>query len=96
MRLLNLLIVIALTSCCRPYKAHFDCPINEGAPCTSMTKIESLIVETEEGQDIFIGSKWGHAFPRPNKATKIWVSPFAAKNEGIPEGYINLLEECGI
>ena len=45
-----------LTSC-QIYRNQFDCPPCKGVPCTSVTKLEKMIVETDEGADVFVGQK---------------------------------------
>lgn len=42
-----------LTSC-SIYKQQFDCPPPSGIPCASVTEIESMIVETENGSDLIL------------------------------------------
>lgn len=43
-------------SSCQAYKCNFDCPIGKGVPCTPITDIEEMIIETPEGSpDIFLG-----------------------------------------
>lgn len=37
------------------YKKDFDCPPGNGIPCTSVSKLESMIVETQCGEDTFLG-----------------------------------------
>lgn len=44
-----------LLSSCQIYKSKFDCPPGKGVPCTSVTEIESMVVETPEGPDLFSG-----------------------------------------
>jgi len=36
------------------YKQDFECPIPKGVPCTSETDLEAMIVETNQGADLFI------------------------------------------
>ena len=45
--------VISLTSCAI-YQQEFDCPPPSGVSCTSVTDLESMIVETDKGPDLFL------------------------------------------
>lgn len=36
------------------YQQEFDCPIPQGISCTSVTDLESLIVETNRGPDVLV------------------------------------------
>jgi hypothetical protein len=55
----NFICVITLAaffSSCQAYKCKFDCPVGQGVPCTPVTDIEQMIIETPEGSpDIFLG-----------------------------------------
>lgn len=51
-KLLFLGITLLATSC-SSYRSQFDCCPSKGVPCTSVSKIESMIVETKEGPDLF-------------------------------------------
>lgn len=48
-------LLCAILSSCQVYNSHFECPPGEGIPCTSLTNIEGMIIETSEGPDIFPG-----------------------------------------
>jgi len=77
-----------LTFCqsCSMYKRTFDCPIPEGTPCTSVTKIESMIVERNEGPDLFVlteESRCTCASPCFKNKRKIWFSSHESPN-GVP------------
>lgn len=50
------LVIGCLMSSCQVYQAQFDCCPGRGVPCASLTEIEKLIVETEEGPDLFLGN----------------------------------------
>ena len=47
------LSLLFLTSC-TIYKQEFECPPPQGVPCTSETDLESMVVETDCGPDIFL------------------------------------------
>lgn len=52
-RLVFLLICASLTSC-QVYRTTFDCPPCRGVPCTSVSDIQRMIIETPDGgPDIF-------------------------------------------
>lgn len=39
---------------CQVYKSNFDCPAGEGVPCTSVHELEQMIIESEDGPNIFV------------------------------------------
>ena len=43
-------------SSCTMYKQNFDCPVGKGVSCKSLTQIEEMIIEKEQGADLFIES----------------------------------------
>lgn len=50
------LFFLLLTTSCQVYQTNFDCPPCDGVPCTSVTEIQKMIIETPEGgPDIFLG-----------------------------------------
>jgi len=50
-----LVFIFAFLSSCCMYKKEFDCPAGEGVPCTSVSRLEKMIVEAERGDDPFLG-----------------------------------------
>lgn len=61
------------------YKSHFDSPPGEGIPCTSVTGIESMIIENEIGSDVLAGAQtgtWKNLVPPrpPGQPYKIWMA----------------------
>jgi hypothetical protein len=48
------LLSFLLTSC-QVYRSQFDCPPGCGVPCTPLTTLEKMIIETDEGPDLFLG-----------------------------------------
>ena len=49
------LILLLLLSSCQVYRAQFDCQPGYGVPCTPVTDIEKMIVETPDNSpDIFL------------------------------------------
>ena len=53
MKYASLFILSMLMSSCAVYNKHFDCSAPSGIPCRSVTEVESLIVENEEGPDLY-------------------------------------------
>ena len=51
------LTFLASTTSCQVYRSCFDCPPACGVPCTSLTEIEGMIVETTTGPDLFVGGE---------------------------------------
>ncbi|CUI18206.1 Type IV conjugative transfer system lipoprotein TraV (plasmid) [Candidatus Protochlamydia naegleriophila] len=47
--------LLFLAGSCSVYENDFDCPPDIGVPCTSSSDIESMIIETTHGPDIFLG-----------------------------------------
>lgn len=77
-----------LTFCqsCSMYKKNFDCPIPDGTPCKSVTKIESMIVERTEGPDLFVLTNEGKCScvsPCSKNKRKIWFSSHESPT-GVP------------
>ncbi|PJD94538.1 MAG: hypothetical protein CK425_11195 [Parachlamydia sp.] len=63
------ILMLCLSTSCQSYRTVFDCPPGEGVPCTSVTQIEKMIIESDEGPDIFVREKMS-----PYCAKKIWVN----------------------
>lgn len=52
---LPVLILGLLMTSCQVYRTQFDCSPGVGLPCTSVTDIEKMIIETpDESPDIFL------------------------------------------
>ena len=70
-----MLIIPLICASCTIYRQQFDCPPDPGVPCTSVTDLEQMIVETNQGPDLFLGinPEQGqiHAPPPSNR---IWIS----------------------
>lgn len=82
--------MVLLASSCQTYRSKFGwCP-HDGAPCRSVTEIESMIVETKNGSDIFLGhprttrAKWIERVSLCTKTStrKVWITE-SQDNEGI-------------
>ena len=50
---MKFLSLIFLTSC-SIYSTSFDCPPGKGIGCASVSEVLDLIVEREEGEDLFV------------------------------------------
>jgi hypothetical protein len=91
-----------LLSSCSIYNQHFDCPPPAGIPCASVTEIEGMIVETDQGADLIVkpeveednhcfwcgAQKPGSAFPSTTSKSnhKVWVC--SQKKDGcLMKGY---------
>lgn len=57
MRILALCIVSFACASCGIYKSEWDCPPGEGVRCKSVSEVMDLIVEKDEGQDLFFKEK---------------------------------------
>ncbi|MFI5342790.1 MAG: hypothetical protein ACHQUC_01070 [Chlamydiales bacterium] len=53
-KILLLIPLLSLISSCAMYKQEFDCPPPQGVPCTSETDLEAMIMETDQGADLFL------------------------------------------
>jgi hypothetical protein len=84
-----LLIPLLLLPSCAIYRRQFDCPPDQGVPCTSVTDLEQMIVETEKGPDIFLSNP-----PDPCTSCackKIWINAYNTPDGcWIPGHYIDL------
>lgn len=84
MKIISLLFLCFLTSCA-VYRQRFDCPPDPGVPCTSVTDLEQMIVETGKGPDMFINS----APQCKGGKRKIWINTYRSPNgKCIPGHYI--------
>lgn len=103
MRYSLILLMGMLTSCCM-YKRDFDSCPTPGIPCTSVSTLEEMIVESPCGPDLFLGCvpklvdvqcdpicTKCTIYSQPNAPfqRRIWISP---KNESQPE-YIYFNED---
>lgn len=96
-----LLVSSSFLTSCQIYRNHFDCPPCGGVPCTSVTKLEQMIVETDEGADVFLGQSLSESqrgmIVRSNSGKKglsgkkIWVADIACGGN-IENHYIYLPE----
>jgi hypothetical protein len=66
-----------LLTSCQMYRGQFDCPPGEGIPCTSVTDIESMVIEQKKGPDILAGrGPWKDLVPPlpSGQARKVWIA----------------------
>lgn len=78
-RFLALLGLPLLANSCQMYRSNFDCPPCEGIPCTSVTNIESMVIETNKGADVVAGSQtgaWKRLIPASisDQVRCVWIS----------------------
>ncbi|MBX9744366.1 MAG: hypothetical protein K2X08_04050 [Chlamydiales bacterium] len=50
---LSLMVSLALASC-NVYQTEFECPPGEGVGCSSVTEVMEMIVESDQGEDLFL------------------------------------------
>lgn len=104
-RLVCCLILLSL-SACQVYRCKFECPPGKGVPCTPVTTLEKMIVETPENEpNIFLGylpPAVGECKKLCNKTKslkqmKVWIEPRKQPCGLCIEGhyiYINKKEIC--
>jgi hypothetical protein len=51
-----ILSTLCLTSC-GIYNSHFECPPGKGVGCASVGEVMDMIVEREEGEDLFLKNR---------------------------------------
>lgn len=89
MKRIYILIALSLLfSSCSIYRQKFDCPPDPGVPCTSVTDLEQMIIETDLGPDIFVGSQGCTQICRKNR---VWIA--GRRNEfgcWIPGHYVEI------
>lgn len=57
MRYLILISILSTLASCGIYSSRFDCPPGKGIGCAPVGEVLDLIVEREEGEDIFARDK---------------------------------------
>ncbi len=84
MKIFILIVPFFLLASCSTYSKNFDCPPSPGMPCTSVTDIEQMVVETKSGPDIF-GINTSEANPNTNGCSeRIWIATDCGKGYYIP------------
>ena len=87
-----LICSVVLGTSCQVYRSQFDCAPSSGVPCASVSEIESRIVETTEGPDLFLKS---HAL-RPSvpeepyvdsSMRRVWIPPAKDPSGTVIEGH---------
>lgn len=96
---------LSFTSCAI-YKQDFDCPPPCGVPCTSETDLESMVVETNRGPDLFVpeDSECLCSCRKCKKAAipfslnrKIWICHHLTEEGcGVQGHYIYQTNSCGL
>jgi len=92
-----------LSASCTNYHSNFDSPAFPGVGCRSLSQIEAMIIEHENGEDCFLGSCPFHKEAQVpeliiDKAGKqrIWICPHAnAQGHYIDGHYIYFELENG-
>ncbi|NGX47096.1 MAG: hypothetical protein K1000chlam3_00465 [Chlamydiae bacterium] len=93
--------LLFLFSSCSNYRSNFDCPAYSGAGCKSVSQIEAMIVENEQGSDCFMGtcprscnkvqcskhSKFAKQKAQARGKAKAWVCPHFNSNRHYVEGH---------
>jgi hypothetical protein len=87
MRSVFLLLSLLFLTSCSIYRKQFDGPADPGVPCTSVTDLEQMVIETEKGQDIFLSHTTEPCTTRVRR--KIWVNDYQTPNGNwIPGHYV--------
>ena len=73
-------LLILLTSC-GVYKSSFDCPPGEGVGCASVNDVLDLIVEKQEGEDVFVKDKGTALLLRHQEEEDIIHTPTQARKK---------------
>jgi len=91
--------LLLFTTSCGVYRSSFDCPPGKGVPCASVSEIESMIVETNHGPDLFLpdlGSEDGELGlfgwikqrrPTHRGPFRIWVEPMRTADGHVIHGH---------
>lgn len=83
------LTLMTFLSSCAVYKRQFDCPPDQGVPCTSVTDLEQMIVETPSGPDLFLSTLPASCSTACRK--RVWIQEaYAPDGRWIPGHYIEL------
>jgi hypothetical protein len=103
MKTIPILILLIALSSCAGYRTHWGCCPARGVPCTPVTEIEGMIIESDEGPNIFLGSESDRK-PLPGKRScalslspnvhRVWITETTAKGEYCQGFYLYLNEEC--
>ena len=51
MRKLRVLLVLMIISSCSTYSSQFDCPLEDGARCMSLKRVNNMVREVRRGED---------------------------------------------
>lgn len=68
-----LICLSLLLSSCAIYHQQFDCPPEPGVPCTAVTDLEQMIIETDTGPDIFVGST-SQGYTQVCRKKRVWIA----------------------
>lgn len=100
------LLSLLLTSC-SGYRGQWDCRPAKGVPCTSVTDIEAMIIESDVGPNIFLGSESDQKPDQTQKMSndcvnslhpkvyRVWIAPKSDATGKCNQGfYMELNPEC--
>ncbi len=70
MRISLSFVVCLLLASCNIYHSDFECPPGEGVGCASVGEVMEMIVETEEGEDLFLKYRGRPLFAENKRKSK--------------------------
>ena len=91
---------LTILTSCTEYRSHFDCSPGRGVPCTSVSKIESMIIETSKGPDIFTGCQEKREAWKDKKANlkicRVWIEEAETEDGHVIGGhYLYFTDDSG-
>lgn len=99
-KFLKLLTVLSLCSC-QVYRSNFDCCPVSGVPCTSVTELESMIVETQKGPDILLTCQLctpseDPCFDANHYTKRIWLNDRILPDGSLEQGHYVYFQTCEV
>ena len=104
-RFITLLILLISLTSCAGIRTHWSCAPARGVPCTPVSEIEAMIIESDHGPNIFLGSETDEK-PQPDKIGpngttplspiihRVWISEKVERGEYHKGHYLYLNPEC--
>jgi hypothetical protein len=98
-KVMQVFVFMSLTSC-QIYQSDFDCPPSIGVPCTSVSDIQKMILETPDGGPDIFSEDFPSEFTSPcercpihNKKgiqakKRIWVNDTTSENTAVQGHFI--------
>lgn len=95
-----------LLSSCSGYRGQWSCRPAKGVPCTPVTEIEAMIIESSDGPNIFLGSETNQkaecgqeqgcgALSLSPKVERVWIpQKFDGAGKCLKGFYLYLNAEC--